>query len=218
MRTQFEEELVALSSDITRLGNAANEAFHKAMKAFYERDKDLAEQLVADDLHINNLTIEIEQTAYKIIVLQQPVADDLRQVFAALISSNDFERLADHAVSIAKAVIRQTDNSSDVEELDEIVRRMADPVGDMLSNVIEALAAVDVNRANQIAAKDAEVDALLKKMYRESSKRMEYNTEVVPLGISYIGIANNLERIGDYVSNICEQIIYMKTGAIVELN
>lgn len=218
MRTLFEEELVDLSNDITRLGNAVVESFHKAIKSFKDADEELGRELISDDLRINYLTNEIEQKAYKIIALQQPVSHDLRRVFAALISSNDFERIADHSVSIARAVIRTEGIENRVDILDEIIFTMQNFVGEMLVEVIEARANYDVEAANRIAAKDKEVDAQLKRLYHEAAKWMQENKEDVARGIQYVGIGTSLERIGDYVTNICERIIYVETGSIIELN
>lgn len=164
------------------------------------------------------MTVEIEKEAFRIIALQQPVSSDLRLVFTVLTSSLDIERIADHAVSIGRAVIRRKETEQHVDQLDEVVNRMAETAQTMISDAMDAFVNRDAETATKVALLDEIVDAGLKEIYHESAKRMQKNTEMVPSGISYINIGNSLERIGDYVTNICERIVYLNTGEIVELN
>lgn len=218
MRKVFEEELKSLFVHLTKLGIAANEAVHKSIKAHNTGDKELAKELFADDLKINALTIEIEKEAYRIIALQQPVASDLRLVFTVLTASLDIERIADHAVSIGRAVIRRNESDQQVEGLNDVVNKMAETAQGMISDAMDAFVNRNADQAREVALRDENVDAGLKEIYQESAKRMQKNTEMVPSGISYINIGNSLERIGDYVTNICERVVYLNTGEIVELN
>lgn len=218
MRKVFEEELKSLFVHLTKLGIAANESVHKSIKAHNTNDKELAKELFADDLRINALTVEIEKEAYRIIALQQPVASDLRLVFTVLTASLDIERIADHAVSIGRAVIRRQETDQQVEQLNDVVNKMAETAQMMISDAMDAFVNRDAATARKVALLDEVVDAGLKEIYNESAKRMQKNTDMVPSGISYINIGNSLERIGDYVTNICERIVYLNTGEIIELN
>lgn len=218
MRTVFEEELHKLLDDMTHLANAANESLHKAIQAYNDRDAALAHQLFADDLRINTQTIDIEQDAYRVIVLYQPVTDDLRKVFTILQASADLERMADHAVSIARAVIRRHEEMVGEDEIDAMIQKMANICGEMLTEAITAFREQDLDLARDIAARDNELDELLKEIYRVTTSRMETHSEIVNVGIDYINIGNNLERFGDYITNICERVVYLDTGSIVELN
>lgn len=218
MRKVFEEELKSLFVHLTKLGIAANESVHKSIKAHNTNDKELAKELFADDLRINALTVEIEKEAYRIIALQQPVASDLRLVFTVLTASLDIERIADHAVSIGRAVIRRQETDQQVEQLNDVVNKMAETAQMMISDAMDAFVNRDAVTARKVALLDEVVDAGLKEIYNESARRMQKNTDMVPSGISYINIGNSLERIGDYVTNICERIVYLNTGEIVELN
>lgn len=218
MRKVFEEELKSLFVHLTKLGIAANESVHKAIKAHNTNDKELAKELFADDLKINALTLEIEKEAYRIIALQQPVASDLRLVFTVLTSSLDIERIADHAVSIGRAVIRRQETDQQVQELNDVINKMAETAQAMISEAMDAFVNRDADRARAVAEMDEIVDGGLKEIYNESSKRMQKNTDMVPSGINYINIGTSLERIGDYVTNICERIVYLNTGEFIELN
>lgn len=217
MRTVFEEELQRLFIDLTRLGNAANESLHKAIKAFNTRDRDLAHELFSDDLRINAATIDIEQDAFRVIVLQQPVARDLRKVFTVLQASTDIERIADHAVTIARSTIKRDDDSESNEEIDQYINQMAEIISQMINDALEAVSKHDSDAAREIAARDKEVNELYRSILRSAAKLMEEDHESVNVGIGYLQIAGSLERMGDYAKNICERVVYLNTGTIIEL-
>lgn len=218
MRITYIQALEDLHNHLTRLGNAANESVHKAVRAFVEQDKELAHELFSDDLRINAETAEIEKEAYRLIALQQPVAGDLRMIFTVLHASNDLERIADHAVAIAKATLRREPDAEDDSNIVEKLTQMAEISQAMITNVIQAYINKDAAFAKEIARTDEQIDMLLKDVYRESLYRMEKDSNLIPLGINYIGVANNIERIGDYVTNICERVVFLNTGEIIELN
>lgn len=218
MRSVYEQELTDLYVQLTSLGNAANESLHKAVTAYQNDDKDLAHELFSDDLRINASTADIEKAAYRIIALQQPVSGDLRLIFTVLHSSQDIERIADHAVSIAKATMRLDENFKGVPEINQILVEMAEKVRIMLTDAIVAFMEQDSRAAKEIAERDESVDTLLSKLFKLVIKDMEEQSDVITSGVSYIGVARNLERIGDYVTNICERIVYLNTGEIIELN
>ena len=166
MRKSFQNELEQYRDHLTYIANAANEAIYKAIQSLNQHDQVLAEEVVNGDLKINTLAIQIEQEAYRIIALQQPVASYLRKVFAVLLASSDIERLADHASNIAGTVIRRQ-NIPMVREaaIDEIINQMADIVKVMLSDAIEAFIQEDATKAREVALRDNEVDRLLKEVY-----------------------------------------------------
>lgn len=218
MREAFQEELSKFLDDLIMLSNLANEALHKAVKAFEEEDRELAHEVITNDLKINAMSAEIEREAYRLVALQQPVASDLRKIFTVLLTNSDVERLADHAVSIARTVIRRNPDEEHIEKLDDIVREMATITQSMLSDAVKALVNGDVKAAKDISIRDNDVDNLQSQVYGVASRYMESHTDVVIGGINYIGVSNSLERVGDYVTNICERIVYLNTGDIVELN
>lgn len=221
MRKSFQNELEQYRDHLTYIANAANEAIYKAIQSLNQHDQFLAEEVVNGDLKINTLAIQIEQEAYRIIALQQPVASDLRKVFAVLLASSDIERLADHASNIAGTVIRRQ-NIPTVREaaIDEIINQMADIVKVMLSDAIEAFIQEDATKAREVALRDNEVDRLLKEVYDQTNHLMLTHTDEdrIEIARDYVIIAKALERMGDYVTNICERIVYMESGEIVELD
>lgn len=218
MRSVFAQDLETIFNELTQLGQAANVSLHKAIEAYFNDDKELAHELFSDDLRINAATADIEKLAYRIIALQQPVAKDLRLIFTVLHSSLDIERIADHAVSIGKATLRLDEHFTPVKEINDLISQMANIAESMLNDAIRAFKERDTRAARQIADRDREIDLLLKEVFKLTIGQMESSTELVTTGISYIGVGRNLERIGDYVTNICERIVFLIDGEIVELN
>lgn len=220
MREQYTQQLEAYYDSVVKLGNIVNEAVHKSIQAYNNNDKVLAEEIIKKDNEINDIVVEIETEAYRLIALQQPVTSDLRKVFTVLLASTDLERIADHAAAIAKAVTRFSDEETDVKAINEILNNMFTVVEQMLTDVVSSFTDKEIESAKleSIALRDDEVDALLKKLYGESSRRMKKNNEIVNYGIGHINIGTSLERIGDYTTNICERLIYLETGELVELN
>ncbi len=216
MRERYIKDLESFTDKLAAMGVAVNEQVHKAIKAFQDVDASVFAQLDAEDKHINHMANEIEKEAYRLIALQQPVAEDLRLIFSILNASNDLERIADHAVAIARNVSRS--ETEKVDNLAEIINEMSKKATEMLTDVMEAFAKKDKKLAEEIALRDHKIDHGLKQLYRESAKRMQHDSELVSSGINYLGIGNSIERIGDYITNICERIVYLSDAEIVELN
>lgn len=217
-RKNYAQELEMLDTHLTQLGQAAKNSVQKAVTAYITRDRELAHELFSDDLRINASTAEIEKEAHRIVALQQPVASDLRMIFAVLHICLDLERIADHAVAIARAVLRRSPDEEDVEFLTDYLKEMASIAEHMIDVALKAYIDKDADAARKIATEDEKLDILLKEVYKHGAKSMQNNPEIIMTGINYIGISNNIERIGDYVTNICERIVFLNTGEIVELN
>ena len=218
MRQQYTTELQEFYDNLVHLGNTVNEIFHKSMLAYNNFDKVLAQEIIDNDVNINNLVVEVEGEAYRLIALQQPVTDDLRQIFTILLGSTDLERIADHASAIGKNVIRWNGEDKDVVEIRETVNEMAKITQGMLEDVLNAIREQSDQNIQEIAKRDDEVDKLLKKLYKQAAKGMKNNPEIVNFGIGHLNVGKSIERIGDYVTNICERILYLTTGKMHELN
>lgn len=218
MRELYIKDLESFSNKLAEQAAAVNEQVHKSIKAFNDVDGNIAQVLEQEDKQINQLANDIEKEAYRLIALQQPVAEDLRLIFSVLNISVDLERIGDHAVLIAKNISRAEENADKVEALAKIINNMADVAVEMLGEVMDAFSSRDQERAIQISEKDEIIDAGLKELYHQSSARMETDTEIIGSGINYLGVGNSIERIGDYVTNICERIVYLNEAEIVELN
>lgn len=219
MRKTFDEDLNTMHGQFTKMGLMVNENILRSVKSFINHDIELASETKRKDKEINKLETDIENFCFRLIALQQPVTSDLRSIVTVMKASSDLERMGDHAVSIARAVIRVKErHNKRIPEVEAMIGEMAEEVKHMVEEVLDAYVRVDTDEANRIAELDGKVDDYFVKINHFCLKKMASDPEVVPGGADYISVAGYLERIGDYVTNICERIVYLKTGEIVELN
>ncbi|MFC0233285.1 phosphate signaling complex protein PhoU [Vagococcus entomophilus] len=217
LRSQFDEDLTKLHTQFYEMGMAVSEAIYKSVKAFVNHDKALAQEVIEGDKSINKRELKLEKKSFEMIALQQPVTKDLRMIVTVMKASSDLERMGDHAVSIAKSTIRVKGNKR-IPEVEADIYEMAENVKQMVDAVLMAYVKSDAKAARKIAKSDEHVNHFFKKIYAESIQIMEKHPETVIGGTDYLQVAGYLERIGDYVTNICEWIVYLKTGKISELN
>lgn len=217
MRQNFEEELNDLHVHFSEMGMMVNEAIYKSVKAFVNHDKDLAHAVIEDDDAINNREAELENKCFELIALQQPVTSDLRKIITVMKASADLERMGDHAVSISKSTIRVKGNKR-VPEIEADIADLAEKVKESVEVVLVAYLKYDVEKAEEIALNDRKIDKAAHTITGKAIEDMKRNSELVIGATDYILVAGYLERIGDYVTNICEWIIYHETGKVVELN
>ena len=217
LRSQFEEDLTKLHDKFEKMGQDVNIAISKSVMAFIDHDKSLAKEVIAEDDKINAKEQDLEKKSFEMIALQQPVTLDLRKIVTIMKASSDLERMGDHAVSIAKSTIRVKGNKR-VLEIENEISEMATHVMAMVSEVLVAYINTDSQKAIEIAISDKVTNEYFKSIYRHSIRAMQENPETVIVGADYLQVAGYLERIGDYVTNICEWIVYLTTGKIEELD
>ncbi|ELB67200.1 TPA: phosphate signaling complex protein PhoU [Enterococcus faecium] len=217
LRTQFEEELLNLHNQFYEMGMMVSSAVHKSVRAYIKHDKILAQEVIENDININNMETRLEKKSFEMIALQQPVTTDLRMIITVMKASSDLERMADHAVSVAKSTIR-VKGQTRIPEIEKEISDMSDYVKKMVDNVLVAYVKTDEKDARTIANMDQRVNDYFNRIYNATIKNMQENPETVISGTDYLNVASYLERIGDYVTNICEWIVYLVTGKITELN
>ena len=217
LRTQFEEELLNLHNQFYEMGMMVSSAVHKSVKAYINHDKKLAQEVIDRDIEINDMEVKLEKKSFEMIALQQPVTTDLRMIITVMKASSDLERMADHAVSIAKSTIRLKGETR-IPEIEKEISDMSDYVKKMVDNVLIAYVKTDQKDARMIAQMDDRTNEYFDSIYKHAVEAMKANPETVISGTDYLHVAQYLERIGDYVINICEWIVYLATGKITELN
>ena len=206
LRTQFEEELLNLHNQFYEMGMLVSSAIHKSVRAYVKHDKEIAQEVIENDEAINNMEVRLEKKSFEMIALQQPVTTDLRMIITVMKASSDLERMGDHAVSIAKSTIR-VKGETRIAEIEKEISDMSDYVKK-----------TDQEDARMIAQMDERVNDYYRDIYYKTIDSMKANPETVVSGTDYLSVAQYLERIGDYVTNICEWIVYLATGKISELN
>ena len=217
MRKIYEEELANLHVHFSEMGMMVNEAIYKSVKAFTNHDKELAQQVIENDVVINARETELEKKCFELIALQQPVTSDLRKIVTVMKASADLERMGDHAVSVAKSTIR-VKGTKRVPQVEADIAQLSEKVKLMVEGVLEAYIKEDANKAKELATAINEIDNGFYAIYQQCIDEMKVDAELVLGATDYMLVARYLKRIGDYVTNICEWIVYLKTGKVVELN
>jgi phosphate transport system protein len=214
-RVDFEKKLKQLEHDVLSLGDMVERAIYRSVEALKGRDLKAAGQIIADDLKINQKRHDIEQKCIELIATQQPVANDLRVIIAILNIIVDLERMADHAEGIAKVVL-MIGYERRLKPLVDIPR-MADKAREMLREALSAFTRRDVEAAKRICAEDDEVDHLHDQVYRELLTFILEDPRTITGATRLLWVAHNLERIADRVTNICERVVFMVTGEMIEI-
>lgn len=217
MRRQFDKELEKLHHDFLEMGELAIRSLAKATAAFVQHDKEGAQQVIDEDFIINQKEVDLEQECATIIALRQPVVSDLRAIVSVMKACSDLERIGDHARSISQTTINVKGNKQ-IPAVEAQIGNMAKVVLEMAKRVLVAYIDGDVEEAKDIATLDERVDRYFEEIQSYSISEMMADPKVVFNGSGYISTATHLERVADYVTNICERIIYIKTGEMIELN
>jgi phosphate transport system protein len=210
----IEENLNLLRDKLLIMGGAAEKAIMLSMRALIERDSELAERVVREDDAIDQMELEIDQMCVDVLVLRQPAAGDLRFVVSVARTAPTVERIADHAVNIAKHALSLNNEPEIDARIDLSV--MAKVVQDMLVDGLDAFTSGDPERAQTTIARDDEVDELFDRLYDQVIDSMKGDPSTVRRGAEWLFVLKHLERIADYVTNICEQIVYMARGQVIK--
>ena len=213
-RRLIEDELTRLRARLLIMSGAAEKAINFAAQALIERDSELALRVIREDDLIDQMEVEIDAMCVDILVLKQPAAGDLRFVVSIARTAPIIERIADHAVNIAKHAISLNDQPEMDTRVD--VGRMARTVQEMLVEGLDAFTAGDPERARSTIARDDEVDLLYDMLYAQVIEVMTRDSSMVARGADWLFTLKHLERIADYVTNICEQIVYMARGQVIK--
>jgi phosphate transport system protein len=213
-RRLIEEELTRLRDRLLIMSGAAEKAIAHAVQALTERNSELALRVIREDDLIDQMELEIDSMCVDILVLKQPAAGDLRFVVSIARTAPTVERIADHAVNIAKHAL----SLNDLPDLDLRidVARMAKRVQDMLVDGLDSFTSGDPERARSTIARDDEIDVQYDVLYEKVIEVMTNDPSTVARGAQWLFVLKHLERIADYVTNICEQIVYMARGQVIK--
>jgi phosphate transport system protein len=215
-RGTLDKELGKIQDRVLNLGSLLEEAIRNSVAALKERNVELARQVVANDVRLNEMRYAIEEQCLTVIATQQPVAGDLRMIIAAMHVAIEMERMGDHAEGIAHLVIRMADEPLLKPLID--IPRMADIACDMLQSSLHAFLSQDTAAARKAAERDEEIDNLYQQVMRELLTYMIQDPTTINRGTYLLWVAHNLERIGDRVTNISERVVFLNTGKFKELS
>ena len=211
----FDRDLEAVQAQIMKMGGLVEQAIQDAAISLERRDEELAEQVRARDKAIDDLEEHINDAAARIIALRSPTAIDLRLVLSVMKISGNLERIGDYAKNMAK----RTNLLTQMPEIDgatAALRRMAREVGLMLKNSLDAYIQRDADLAQSVVAHDHDVDQMYNALFREFLTFMMEDPRNITACMHLHFIAKNTERMGDHVTAIAEQVIYLVTGTLPE--
>lgn len=210
----FHDELARLKESVLFMSGRAEDALSRAVEAFLAGDASAAAAVVDSDPEIDRLEVEIEETVTNLLALHQPVAKDLRLVLSALKISNDLERVADHAVNIAKAA----------ERISHLAVRTPDPqlvemtrLGrEMLAAALHAFVRGDAQTARDVCARDDAVDSLHRSLFQLLMTRMAEQPNAIDYSMELMLVSRNIERVADMATNIAEEVVYLVEGTTIK--
>ena len=211
----FDRDIETIQALIMKMGGLVEENILKAAVSLEKRDEELAEEVRKRDRAIDELEEKVNEEAARLIALRQPTAVDLRLVLAVMKISSNLERIGDYVKNMAK----RTSILSQMGQIDgagNSLRRMSREVHDMLRDVLDAFVQRDEGLARQVIHRDADVDQMYNALFREFLTFMMEDPRNITACMHLHFIAKNTERMGDHVTNIAEQVIYLITGEIVE--
>ncbi|WP_288415603.1 phosphate signaling complex protein PhoU [uncultured Novosphingobium sp.] len=206
----FDSEISQLRGLVAEMGGLAEVAIHDAIDALVRHDEDLAERVVAADARLDALEAEVDRLAIRTIALRAPMANDLRDVIAALKISGVLERIGDYAKNIAKRV-NDMEGRSKVEPL-TLVPAMADIAQGMVRDVLNAYGSRDAMLAVEVIRRDEKLDQFYNTLFRSLLTHMMENPATITSAAQLLFVARNLERIGDHATNVAEMVYYAATG------
>jgi phosphate transport system protein len=196
------------------MGGLAEVAIAEGMQALVTGDEELAKAVVARDKKLDALEAEVDAMAIRTIALRAPMADDLREIIAALKIGGVLERIGDYAKNIAKRAPR-IDGRNRFEPL-TLIPAMGEMAAEMVHDVLTAFAARDPVLAREVIERDEKVDAFYESIFRNLVSYMVENPATISSAAQLLFVARNLERIGDHATNVAEMVHYAAVGTYPE--
>jgi phosphate transport system protein len=216
LRPTFDDELDGLSDDVLRLGGRVIDAIERSERALVDRDVDLADRVRWDDSETNELQRRINAEITTMIATQQPMARDVRILLGLHHAAAELERMGDYAVNISK-LAQQMASEPEIPIFPQIPR-MAQICREQLQAAMRALVDISEDEARAVCARDDEIDSLYSEVYEAAIGLMEEHPDRARQATHQLFAAHHLERLGDRVTNIGEDVVYLATGRVEDLN
>lgn len=210
MRTVFEKQLKEINNELIKMGELIKESVRIAIKGVVNKDKEVLESVITSDFKVNEKEKKIERLCLQVLLKQQPVAKDLRNVLATLKMITDMERIGDQAADICEVTLRLIKKNS-AEKLDEL-QEVAKESMLMVMQSLDAFVKEDLDLAREVIKHDDVVDSLFLSIKKELIELMSEKVETGEEAANLLMIAKYFERIGDHSTNIAEWVIFSVTG------
>ena len=206
MTIHLDTELAGLKEKLLTMASHAESAVAKAIKALVERDDELARRVMADDVLVDRLEIEIDELSIQLLS-KAPLATDLRLITMTMKISNHLERVSDEATTIARRAVELSMEPQLKPYVD--LPRMATMALDMLKEALDSFVNRNPEKARAIVPRDKEVDLLNKQLHRELSSYMVERPSTITRCLNLMVISKSLERIADHAANVAEEVVYL---------
>jgi phosphate transport system protein len=216
IRATYDAELVEVKDNVLRMGSMVESQIRAAIQALITHDAEAALRVIIDDQQINEVQRKATAMIAATIATQQPVARDLRYLLTLDHVSYELERMGDHAGSVAKQARKLAPHAPLKDYVD--LPRLGELVAELVHGIIRALVEIDEARAREVAKLDDQVDDLYHRIFDEVLRLMREDPVNVEPGTRILFAAHYLERIGDRVTNIAEDIVFLASGEVEDLN
>ncbi|HTC56479.1 MAG TPA: phosphate signaling complex protein PhoU [Candidatus Sulfotelmatobacter sp.] len=216
MRTRFQQGLDDLRQRLLRMGGLAEQAVDRSRQAYVDRDLARCQMVLEGESLINTAEREIDEAAFDLLAMQQPMAVDLRFILAVTKINSDLERVGDQAVNIAERVMDMVELPA--ADLPVDIARMGAAVSAMVRRALESFIEGKAELAQAVLEMDSVVDRMKDDAFIQLVKTMNHRPEVVRQALDALLVARNLERVADHATNIAEDVIFWVQGADVRHN
>lgn len=210
----IDQRLGILRDKILLLGGATEAAVTRAMESLTNRDSELAQRVLDDDKIINQMELDIDRMSIEILALQQPAAHDLRFVISVAKITPILERIADHASNIAEAA-RILNDGPEIKNFVDF-QIMAKTVSEMLRGALDAFTNEDSRISREVIKRDKEIDETYHRVFNDLLEVMVDDPSLTTGAAHLLFVAKHLERIGDYVKDICELNVYLREAVFIK--
>jgi phosphate transport system protein len=214
LHRQLDRDLEILRDRVLFLGGETETALQRAMYALTERDSVAARDVLSGDDEIDRLEVEIDRRCIDIIALRQPAARDLRFVISVAKITPILERIADHACNIARVAIDLNDEPQLKPYVD--LPRMAEHASTMLRAALDAFTSGDAVAARRVIDRDDDIDAIYNRVFNDLIEMMVNDPTTTKRAARLLFVAKHIERIGDYVTDLCELTVYMTEAEFIK--
>jgi phosphate transport system protein len=207
---QYEEELRGLRANLLKMGGLVERQIAEAVQSLVNRDTFKARETIARDAEVNRMDVEIDDRCTQLLALHQPAASDLRFITTGLKITTDLERIGDNAVNICERAVELNEEPQLKPYID--IPRMTTIAQSMVKDSLDALMRDDTVLAEEVIARDDEVDNLNYQIYRELLSYMAEDPQTIARATRILFVSKYLERIADHATNIAEMVVYMVKG------
>lgn len=215
VRGQFELELNGVKKQVVELAGRAKQQLVDSVQSLYDANVEMAARVIETDKKLDEMDLSINESAILLIARQQPVASDLRKLIVAIRISTDLERMADNAKNIARSAIHIGEKQFG---LDQSLADMRDVALRMIDLAIEAYETEDIKLAKKLAELDDIIDGMFSNVLQGLLEETATNADSIQLIMQIAFSARYIERFGDHLTNIAENVMYLVKGETFDLN